>query len=473
MTSNFRLLILFIFISFQIQSQNSTSEFMIKSKEGPLNIEQALSKYIQLESISGQEQEAGEWFRDLCELNGLHITQMGDTNGNYNFSASLYPLSSELPNIVLLNHIDVVPPGDIENWEHPPFSGTITDTEIWGRGAFDNKGNGIMHLFSIIQTLQKYGDKNMPYNVTLLAVSCEETQCTGGANYVIDNFLDTLNPIVVIGEGPPGFNGILKWDPTQTIFGVSITNKRPLWLELSLKIKTSAHGSITPLNYANKGMIKALDNLIEKKQKVVYNETNINILKQLGRMEKGLSGFALKNPRFFKAIITPQLRKRPELFSLFSNSVTLTSVNSHNDVINVIPDEVTALLDCRLLPEQTNEEFLEGIKKQLKNKDITVKVIQESPITETSDDNTMFFKEIVKAIEKNYPESENLSVSVPNYNDASFFREKGINSYCFTPIPLARYYLEHIHNINERIPRGILTKGSQTFFDFIEGCLLQ
>ena len=474
MSKELRYLLFFLCITFQTQSQNPSSKTIIQDHGKSLNIEQALSKYLQFESISGDEIEAGEWFKSICIENGLHVEQMGDTNGNYNFTASVYPLSSNLPNIILLNHIDVVPTGDLTKWEHPPFSGDITDTEIWGRGAFDNKGNGIMHLFSLIEILNKYGKDKMPYNVSLLAVSCEEKECDGGgAEYVLEHYLDTLNPIVVLGEGPPGFNGILKSDPDQILFGISVTNKRPLWLELSLKVKTSAHGSITPINYANKGMIKALDNLIEKKQKTVYNETNINILKQLGRLEKGMGSLVLKHPRLFKVLLAPVLRNKPELFSLFSNSITLTSVDSHNNVINVIPDEVTALLDCRLLPHQTNDEFVASVKKQLKNKRIKIKVIKESPIVPPSDDQSKFFVNINNAIKKNYPEANTLSASVPNYNDASLFREKGISSYCFTPIALERHYLEYIHNVNERIPRGTLTKGKQTFVDFIESCFVQ
>lgn len=42
----------------------------------------------------------------------------------------------------VLVHLDVVPVSDHERpqWTHPPFSGRITDREVWGRGAQDNKG---------------------------------------------------------------------------------------------------------------------------------------------------------------------------------------------------------------------------------------------------------------------------------------------------------------------------------------------
>jgi succinyl-diaminopimelate desuccinylase len=36
-------------------------------------------------------------------------------------------------------HIDVVPPGPVGKWRYPPFSGTLADGRLWGRGAADMK----------------------------------------------------------------------------------------------------------------------------------------------------------------------------------------------------------------------------------------------------------------------------------------------------------------------------------------------
>ena len=40
----------------------------------------------------------------------------------------------------VLIHLDVVAPGNLDEWQHPPFAGTIADGKVFGRGAQDDKG---------------------------------------------------------------------------------------------------------------------------------------------------------------------------------------------------------------------------------------------------------------------------------------------------------------------------------------------
>jgi acetylornithine deacetylase/succinyl-diaminopimelate desuccinylase family protein len=59
-------------------------------------------------------------------------------------------------------HIDVVPAGDPAAWTHSPWSATIADGMIWGRGASDMKGGigAMIHAATILQRLgiQLQGD---------------------------------------------------------------------------------------------------------------------------------------------------------------------------------------------------------------------------------------------------------------------------------------------------------------------------
>ena len=47
----------------------------------------------------------------------------------------------------IIGHLDVVPEG--EGWSYPPFSGTIFDNKIYGRGSIDDKGPVIASLYAM------------------------------------------------------------------------------------------------------------------------------------------------------------------------------------------------------------------------------------------------------------------------------------------------------------------------------------
>ena len=43
------------------------------------------------------------------------------------------------PTVMLNGHLDTVPYGDPDDWEHPPLSGAVADGQLWGRGSVDMK----------------------------------------------------------------------------------------------------------------------------------------------------------------------------------------------------------------------------------------------------------------------------------------------------------------------------------------------
>lgn len=51
--------------------------------------------------------------------------------------------------LLVYGHYDVQPIGRLEDWKSPPFSATIRDGAIYGRGVGDNKGQLLAHLCAI------------------------------------------------------------------------------------------------------------------------------------------------------------------------------------------------------------------------------------------------------------------------------------------------------------------------------------
>jgi succinyl-diaminopimelate desuccinylase len=49
----------------------------------------------------------------------------------------------------ILGHLDVVPPGNLEDWDHEPFDPVEIDGMLYGRGAQDDKGPLLAALFAV------------------------------------------------------------------------------------------------------------------------------------------------------------------------------------------------------------------------------------------------------------------------------------------------------------------------------------
>lgn len=50
--------------------------------------------------------------------------------------------------IGILAHLDVVPVGDTGEWKYPPFSATVAEDKLWGRGTADDKGPAFAALYA-------------------------------------------------------------------------------------------------------------------------------------------------------------------------------------------------------------------------------------------------------------------------------------------------------------------------------------
>ena len=431
----------------------------------------ALSRYVQIPSISGSEAEAGRFLAGLCKDKGLHVFQMGAENGACNFTASLYPLESGKPNIVFLNHMDVVAAETASLWTHAPFSGAVAEGMIWGRGSFDNKGLGIMQLFAIAAFAERAEREDLPFNVSLLAVSCEETQCDGGVRSVIDHHLDRLNPVVIFGEGPASLDGVVPSHPEKMVYAIALAHKRALWLELRSEVACMGHGSVTPSHYANKELVHALDRLTHWKPRIQLNAENVRILKDLGHLEGGVKGFFLKHPRLWKPLLAPALRKEPALGALFMDNCTATVIRADAGAINIIPQQGLAWLDCRLLPETDQDRFLLRLGKRLDTKCVEMKVILSMPPVTPSTCDSPFFRVMEQTIRDHHPEAAVLPIILPNFTDDGWFRAAGVPCYSSMPVYMSREQMEKVHGVDENMAVASLWEGIVIYADLIDRIL--
>jgi acetylornithine deacetylase/succinyl-diaminopimelate desuccinylase-like protein len=74
------------------------------------------------------------------------------------------------PTVLLYGHYDVVPVGDEDKWESPPFEATERDGAIYGRGAADSKSNILVHVGAL-----RAWNGRPPVGIKLVIEGQEET----------------------------------------------------------------------------------------------------------------------------------------------------------------------------------------------------------------------------------------------------------------------------------------------------------
>ncbi|ARI78745.1 peptidase [Halobacillus mangrovi] len=124
-----------------------------------------LQEMVQQPSTAGNERGIQNLIADRLEQLGLQVDKWqldydmlskheafcasrNDFEGSENVVGTLKG-SGNGRSIILNGHVDVVPEGDLEQWEDEPFSGTVKGDQLFGRGATDMKGGNLASLVAI------------------------------------------------------------------------------------------------------------------------------------------------------------------------------------------------------------------------------------------------------------------------------------------------------------------------------------
>ncbi len=431
-----------------------------------------LSKYVRIPSVSGNEKEAAAFMSGECRQKGLFVSQITDRPASYNFAASLFPLSLNKPNIIFLNHLDVVPPGDSSNWKYPPFGGKIAEGKVWGRGSFDNKGLAAIQLFSMLKFADSSGKKDLPYNVTLLCVSGEETGGQLGSALVAGDFQSVFNPAVVIGEGGSGLEKVSFLPRAGTYFGISVAEKSFLWLKVECLLSGSGHSAVAGSEYADKRLVNGLHRLMEARQPVRIIPLTKRMFSDIGHKIGGLRGFVCCHIQWklFRPFLQKYTAGNPELKSILCNMVTVTSLSGSSESPNQNAQEASAVLDCRYLPGTSSGEMLRFVNKNLHDTLLKVSIIRsgDRPLITRPE---YFYEQLCKALRCVYRGSEIAPILFPATNDNSYYRSSGCPVYGLNPLIVSSAQIEAVHNYNEFIDLEDIDKGVEVYFRFLHSVM--
>lgn len=413
-----------------------------------------LQQYVRVNTSNppGNEVEGALFLADWLAREGIEaeIQPLEGADERANLVARLKGSGAEPP-LCLMHHIDVAT-ADAAAWTHPPFSGHL-DAEgyLWGRGTLDMKGIGILQMLSMAQ-LKRLGVP-LRRDVVLLAVADEEVD-NGGARALAERW-DEIGCSQVINEGGMGIRDALV--DGVTTFGVSYVEKGALWLRLHASGEPG-HGS-TPLDdTAPLRLLAALDAIRAREGRARISPELHTLLGEVGARAGGLTGAVLQSPGLTRALAVGQLMDNPLSRAIITDTVNITGFGGAEEP-NVVPSEVWAQLDTRLLPGTTPEAMLAELRGVIGDADhYRFEVIHALEAVASPLDDPLY-ESIVRQVRVMWPDAAVGPLVMPGSTDASVLRPLGVHVYGIAPFALDPEELLGMHGDDERIHVEDLGRG--------------
>jgi len=408
---------------------------------------------IDTQNPPGGETAAANALARKLEGEGIEAQVFESSPGRGNLHARL-PGNGGAPPIILLAHLDVVP-ADPRGWRVPPFSGALEHGYVYGRGALDAKGVAVVELMALV-ALKRSGQP-IDRDVILLATADEETGGKAGAGWIVQHRPELLgNAEYLLTEG----DHIHVAQGRSKAVQVAVAEKTPFWVKVIARGE-GGHGSTPPAQTAVTRLVRALD-------KVRRYRTAVRLVRPVEEYFAALAPLereplrsklahlseALEDPAFLA-----EFTRNPRQNALIRNTMTPTVLEG-SPKTNVIPEEASAQLDCRLLPGERPTEFLALLREVIADDAIRIETLLSFPAS-SSDSASGLMAAIRKLAAGDLGGAPVVPSVITGFTDSHYFREHGIASYGFVPFVLSEDDEKTVHGVNERVSVENLRDGVQ------------
>ncbi len=426
------------------------------------------SKMIQVETLSySKEKDNVEKFRELQAVMKELFPNVYSTLEQEVFKGESILFkwkgnSKEKP-IVLMAHQDVVPASK-DDWVFAPFSGEVTDTEVYGRGTLDTKST-LYAFFKAIDNLIKSGF--VPEHDIYISSSTDEETSGFGAGLSVEALKKKgVKPYLVLDEGGAIVTGSLP-SAQKPIALIGVLEKGYVNIRFTAKSK-GGHSSTPPKNTPI-ARLSAFVNDVEThfpmKTKMIKEVSDL--FKSAAPSMSGIYRYLFGNMWLFKPLITFLLPKiNPYGRALLSTTIAFT-MSGGSEAANVIPSEAYVIANLRTHPIQNIDESFKVLEAIAKKYDIEA-VIEEgreaSPISSTTNSAYLY---LVKNIQASYPDALVSPYVMLGGTDCRFFSEITDSAFRFSPVRMDNKELNKIHGKNESIKKSALVEAVRFFTEFI------
>jgi acetylornithine deacetylase/succinyl-diaminopimelate desuccinylase-like protein len=428
-----------------------------------------LSDLIRIDTTNppGNETLAAKFLAETLEKEGLKCEVVESSEGRGNIITRIKG-SGEKPSLLFLSHLDVVPATPKE-WSVDPFSGSVKEGCVWGRGALDCKS--LVAIETMVMKLLVRNEIKLRGDVIFAATADEERGGRAGAGWLAKNHPEKIRADYVINEGG-GFS--IPLDGKQ-VFTVQTAEKGVVLMRIKAHGRPG-HGSIPGV--ADNAVLR----MAEVVRRLGTHRSDIKIVPSVKQMieefskstvARGLSSL-LTDPSLADRVLDQMAKKEKgmaEFFRALMRTTIAPTMIKGGIKANIIPSECEGVFDCRILPGQTKETLLNEMKEVLKGiENLEFQYIMASEPSE-SPLNTALYKKMRETLREFLPGCSVVPFMMTGATDSRYLRLLGSIAYGFQPLKTdvsMDEFLKMAHGVDERISVENLVFGTSVLYRLVE-----
>ncbi|HUA73555.1 MAG TPA: M20/M25/M40 family metallo-hydrolase [Solirubrobacteraceae bacterium] len=408
----------------------------------------------------GGERECIEWIAGLLQGLGCETRLIAQEPERPNLIARIAG-RGESPPLLLQGHVDVVAARG--EWRHDPFAGDLADGYVWGRGALDMKG-GVAMLLAAFMRLKASGTQP-PGDVILCLLADEEAGSPLGADFLVREHPELFAGVrYSIGE----FGGFTMEVAGRRFYPIMVAEKQICWTRATLRGQ-SGHGSMPVRGGAMGKLGKLLDALDSRRLPVHVTPVARAMIEAIANELPATMALPLRG--LLKPALTDRvlgaLGERGRVFDPMLHNTASATIVQGGEKINVIPDELSLELDCRLLPGFAPEDVFAELRA-LAGVELEFEVAQHDRVAGEPD--MALFERLAGVLGELDPRGKAIPMLLPGVTDGRFFSRLGIQTYGFLPmqLPPELPFMQLIHAPDERLPADTVEFGTRAIERVLE-----
>ncbi|XP_023342401.1 N-fatty-acyl-amino acid synthase/hydrolase PM20D1.1, partial [Eurytemora carolleeae] len=422
---------------------------------------------LSLEELSNLHLYLKTTFPDVFSSSFVEVTAVNEHSLLLSVSGSQITKNPYL----LAAHLDVVPAGDLDRWDHPPFQDQIISEEgveyVFGRGALDDK-HSVIGILQALEEILKDGGR--PKRSFYIGFGHDEEVGgeQGAANIalelqtILEEQQQTLD--FILDEGMYVTQGLVPGVDSPVIY-IGVVEKGSATIELSVD-GVQGHSSIPPRESAIGILSAGVAHLEQNRHPAYFSQgPEYDTMEYLAPHASFLYKLIFSNLWLLSGALSSFLAGDSTTDALQRTTTAVTMFNAGIKE-NVMPSIAKATVNHRIHPTSNLEDVLVHDTNVIHDARIKIKVLDYFPpprISPYSDD-SLPFQTIAGAALQVFPDGNITPGTLVANTDTKHYLNFTENIYRFTPSFVRKTDVSRFHGFNERISVDNFAQVVQFYF---------